>query len=94
MLDILLINLNINKVNVRTGYVVNSINKVKNQFVINDELIFDLVILSCGGQSSISGDYKLPRFIQSLGLSWVDTQPSLSALKTPHRKYIKLNGLS
>lgn len=82
VLDILLINLNINKVNVRTGYVVNSINRVKNQFVINDELIFDSVILSCGGQSSISGDYKLPRFIQSLGLSWVDTQPSLSALKT------------
>ena len=82
VLDILLINLNINKVNVRTGYVVNSINRVKNQFVINDEFIFDSVILSCGGQSSISGDYKLPRFIQSLGLSWVDTQPSLSALKT------------
>ena len=82
VLDILLINLDIYKVNVKTGYVVNKVSKNKNKFVVNDELMFDEIILSCGGQSSINSEYKLPKIVKSLGLSWVETQPSLSALKT------------
>ena len=50
VLDILLANLSINSVNVKTGIEVKDIKKINNQFIVNSEFVFDDLVLSCGGK--------------------------------------------
>lgn len=49
--DALLYEINKNKINVKTNYQVTSIVKDNNEFIINNELRFDYIIISVGGSS-------------------------------------------
>lgn len=49
--DALLYEINNKKIDVKTNYTVTKIEKINNKYIVNNELEFDYLIISCGGSS-------------------------------------------
>lgn len=81
VLDIMLSNIKVLDINVKTNYQVKEIEEVNGSFIVNKDLKFDYLVLACGGCASINGEYKLKSLSRSLNLNWVDVTPSLTPLK-------------
>lgn len=84
------------KVEIRTNYYVKSIERVGDTFRINDELIFDKVIIATGGASYIStgSDGNMYKQLETMGHTIADISPSLSALTTTGMDLATLQGIS
>ncbi|MEE1320384.1 MAG: aminoacetone oxidase family FAD-binding enzyme [Acutalibacteraceae bacterium] len=71
-----------------TDYLVDSIIKKDNGFIINNELYFDKVVLACGGMASVK-NFNGYGLLSSLGHRITKVSPSLSKLNVSDTKYVK-----
>lgn len=71
-----------------TDFEVNSVVKKGNRFVINDDLVFDKVVLACGGMASVK-NFNGYDLLSQLGHKITNVSPSLSKLNVSDTKYVK-----
>ena len=93
--DTLLYEINKKKINVKTNYIVNSITKENNEFIINNELRFDYLIISVGGNSypktGSSGDIN--NILKSFDIKVNKLLPSLTNLHGKEDYFDKWQGI-
>ena len=81
VVDVLLANLNLNGVNINVNTLVMSINQYSNQFVINMNKNYDVVVMATGGCAGINYFYNTKMLAKEFGFGWKKETPSLVALK-------------
>lgn len=93
--EILIKELRNNKVKLITNYKVKSIKKVKDKFIINDDLKFDKVVISTGGKSypSTGSDGSGYDLLKNLGLKIIDVKPALTSLYGEGNYFNKWSGV-
>jgi len=93
--DLLVSKLNELKVNIKTDYLVKTVEKKDNKFIVNDELEFDKIIISTGGKAypKTGSDGIGYDLLKSFGHKITKLSPSLVQI-TSDNKYLKeLSGI-
>lgn len=93
--DLLISKLNELKVNIKTDYLVEKVEKKNNKFIVNDELEFDKIIISTGGKAypKTGSDGIGYNLLKSFNHSITKITPSLVQI-TSDNKYLKeLSGI-
>ena len=93
--DTLLYEINKKKISVKTNYIVNSITKDNNEFIVNNELRFDYLVISVGGNSypktGSSGDIN--NILKSFDIKVNKLLPSLTNLHGNEDYFNKWQGI-
>lgn len=93
--DLLISKLNELNVNIKLDYLVNSIEIIDNKFVINNELIFDKIILGTGGMAypKTGSDGIGYDLLKDLNHNITKLSPSLVQVKSDNKYLKELSGI-
>lgn len=93
--DLLISKLNELNVNIKLDYLVNSIEIIDNKFVINNELIFDKIILGTGGMAypKTGSDGIGYDLLKDLNHNITKLSPSLVQIKSDNKYLKELSGI-